>query len=214
MIAYFAIFFASFLTFFAPAHAQDARVIQAFETYFNELDTFKATFTQNDGAQNLTQTGTFHLKRPKQFNWTYVSPAPQRIISTGSRLFYIDDSSGPSGQITQLPLNIGLAAVLTQETLDLSHRDLNVLNTSEDSTSYQVTVEPKNDGAADGVSVNANVTLILNKKPRQLIKMITSNPLGDRTIVSFTHIIQGEKLPASLFNFTPPSEGIDAQFGN
>ena len=211
MIAYFALFFASFFIYFTPVQAQDAKIITAFETYFNELDTFKASFIQEDGAENAPQTGVFHLKRPKQFNWTYTAPTPQRIISTGSRLFYIDDTSE---QITQLPLNIGLAAVLTQETLDLSHESLNVLNTVEDETSYQIVIEPKHSGAADGISINANVTLVLNKNPRQLTQMITTNPLGQRTVVKFTDVVQGETLNANLFNFTPPSEDIGAQFRN
>ena len=125
--------------FLASVGQTEGRIVTAFEDYFNTLTTFEADFVQWDGAAQLEQRGTFSLERPKKFNWTYVGSQPQRVISTGSRLFYIDDVGG---QITQIPLNVGLAAVLTQERLNLMGSDLQVLNTAEDETTVQVTVQP------------------------------------------------------------------------
>ena len=169
---------------------------QTVESYFNQLETYKATFTQvnPDGSR---QSGTFYLNRPRKFLWQYNNPLPHKLISTGGRMFFID---GDGGQVTHILLNSGLSAVLTQETFNLDN--FKMIDNLQNDAEIGVTLSlPEADELAQG-----NVRLVLARDPLRLKALTTISPLGETTRVTFSQVQQNIPLDNDLFEYTPPHE--------
>lgn len=177
----------------------NVNVVKVVEEYLNNLKEYAAKFRQLDPDGVGVQVGTFQLKRPKQFIWDYQYPANRRLIATGSRLFFVDDATG---QVTQLPLNSGMASVFLGEKVKLQNGELMVTEALSTPQTYRLSVElPEVNGLEPGVA-----ELVLQKDPLQLLAVNTTDPLGQTTRVEFYEIAKYPNLPDSLFNYTPAQE--------
>ncbi|MDD9912255.1 MAG: outer membrane lipoprotein carrier protein LolA [Alphaproteobacteria bacterium] len=205
-IAKIIFFWVCAIFFIASAKAETTDpMVQRVENYFNNLSTYQAYFRQVNETQGLVQEGNFYLKRPRQFLWQYQAPHKQKVVSTGSRMFYVDEESQ---QVTQLPLNSGLAAVLTQKKMAFKESKLQLLQSEKSTNGFGVTFQlPEEDGLQGGT-----MTLRFQENPLQLAQMVTTTPLGQKTLIDFYDVVQGQPLTAGLFDYTPPQEEII--FGN
>lgn len=62
-------------------------------TFFSELKTFSADFTQSvkqDGNLVQQSAGTLQLKKPLKFRWDYQSPEPMQLVSDGKKFYHYD----------------------------------------------------------------------------------------------------------------------------
>jgi outer membrane lipoprotein carrier protein len=178
--------------------AQDA-IVREVQDYFNNLTTYQAKFRQVDEALGLVQEGSFYLRRPKRFLWQYEVPQRHKLVSTGSRLFYVDEESE---QVTQLPLGVGLAEVLTREKIDLSDSGIQLLKTDGNDKMVSLTFQPPD----SRFHQTASITLTLARAPLRLAEIVTRNTFGQKVEVAFYDIQQGQPLAAGLFNYVPPQE--------
>ena len=79
-----------------PAHAEESAGPgkEAFERFFNEINTLEARFGQVVLDENLNAIddgqGTVWIKRPGRFRWNYEPPEAQEIVGDGERVWLHD----------------------------------------------------------------------------------------------------------------------------
>ncbi len=181
------------------------------EDYFNQLTTLQADFTQmqSDRPREVAK-GTFALNRPRgQFVWQYLTPVRQRIIGTGTAVYYIDQSATRGdGQVTQLPLDAGLGRLLRGGTLNLNKVGLrvNTIRSVGNTRTIGMAALP-NRRDEQGLR---RVMLYYSGVPDAptLEAFAATDMLGVTTQVSFTNPKVGVALPRALFNYTPPQQRI------
>lgn len=164
------------------------------EDYFNNLTTFEADFRQFTVNVPGVTEGKFYINRPSQFLWQYVYPDKQKIISTGSSAYFVDEETN---QVTQLPRNSGFLKIFTSKNVSFNQKDIHVIQQTESDKDIEITLKPEQENITE-------ITFILQKNPTQLQQIVSKDSFGDSTIVVFTNISEGEKLEDELFDFTPP----------
>ena len=169
------------------------------QDYLNNMTTFEASFEQVSPGQDYAR-GHFYMQRPRQFLWKYEEPEMQKLISTGSRLYFHDSKTE---QTTQLPLNMGLAALFVKDKIDLSEGDLWVKNTTQGDGwfSAELAMQDEADGYMEG-----SISLVFKTEPLQLKKIVTADAFGAEIHVLFDHIKEGHVIAANTFDFTPAVE--------
>lgn len=173
------------------------------EDYFNGLTTMEATFKQTVTGEAQPSVGTFYLRRPRQFLWLYTSPVKQKIVSTGSAVYYIDQERN---QVTQLPMNAGVARLFNSKTLNLSQQGLRA--THVETMASQLTVDfavDKKIATSDQAGlVNLRLTFDKLRSGRMALRQIDAlDTLSTTTRVEFGDIRENVPLPANMFEFTP-----------
>lgn len=180
-----------------PAQAEIEKLIQKAENYLNQLSTLKADFSQTTAGQRNVYEGVFYLKRPRKFLWQYHTPYAQKLVSTGGQLFFVDETHG---QVTQLPLNHGLAAFLTQDTIHFEPQMFKLINFFENEQTYSFNLALKD---ADKAGIR-QLQLVFRKNPLDLVQISTLDQLDKRTFVTFSDIEKGGDFDPALFDYIPP----------
>jgi outer membrane lipoprotein carrier protein len=196
----------------APPAVSPGLAAKMVEDYVNNMGTFKAHFTQKSSDEQYTQEGLFYLDKskgqPGRFLWDYQSPNRQRLIATGTALYFVDDESG--GKVTQLPVKSGLSRLFTGRELRLDKEGLRVTATRATPRRLEVDLVPvKADQSGTGVKT---ITLFFDRNPvapgvdgqMQLVKTSALDNTGVTTVISFDDIQTGMPLQARLFKFEPP----------
>tara|TARA_R110000868_G_scaffold218576_1_gene468899 strand:+ start:45003 stop:45605 length:603 start_codon:yes stop_codon:yes gene_type:complete len=177
-----------------PLTAQAASV-EEIESYLNGITTLEADF-QQQAPGTPYMTGTLYLNRPKQFLWQYKIPNEQKLVSTGSRLFFHDPETE---QTTQLPLHSGFAGLLTKDSFSFNNGDFNIHNIQnyDDVTIIELSLKQDDENS---------FVLKFNNKPLSLLSMSSRDNFGQGVSILFANLQQGHTLDASLFNFKPVLE--------
>lgn len=175
------------------------------EDYVNGLGTLKADFTQRTTGEQFTQEGVFYLDKSGKagkFLWDYQSPDRQRLIATGTALYFVDDERG--GAVTQLPVKAGLSRLFTGQKLSLAKEGLKVEEAwrSGDSTVVRLAVV-RDTKAEEGDSVS-RIDLTFGNLPVSLQKVEATDATSAVTTVTFANMQAGVALDGKMFKFTPP----------
>lgn len=176
------------------------------EQYFNGLTTMQADFSQSVTGEAFASEGSFYLKRPRQFLFQYDTPTKQKVVSTGTAVYYVDQSKGFDGQTTQLPMSSGLGRIFGAKMLDLKKEGLTVTEASQSATWLRVKVRIAKAGKDDDQAGLKQATLSFDKLPGgklQLRRIEALDTLGATTTVALTNIKTGVEIPAKLFVFKP-----------
>ncbi len=172
-------------------------MVQQANNYFNNITTLQAKFRQVDINQGLIQLGTFYLKRPGKFLWQYENPYKHKIISTGSRMFYVDEESA---QVTQIPSGAGISDIFMRKEINFSDPDLNPTSITNERKEIVLTF-----GMGENIE-QGNLTLVFSKQPFEITRIIMLSPTSEKTIIEFAHIQKNVLLPKEFFNYIPPQE--------
>lgn len=189
-----------------PVELEVAR--KAVESYFNTLGTFQANFSQHSTGEDTSSEGLFSYKRPRMFVFQYDTPIPQKIVSTGTAVYYVDQSTGKDGQVTQLPMDAGVGRIFAAKSLSLKDSGLRVTEASQDDRQLRVLmVAEKKIRTGDQAGLK-QVWLTFNKKQPGLGKLELASiealdTLGVTTSVYFDHVKAGIPLSSALFEYTP-----------
>lgn len=176
------------------------------ENYFNSLTTMKADFSQSVSGEAFASEGTFYLKRPRQFLWQYDTPVKQKIVSTGTAVYYVDQSSGHDGQVTQLPMNSGLGKLFNAKVLRLPEEGLRVTSAVQSAGQLNVTLGlvPGGKIGPDGGFKQAMLTFDQEGSGKLTLRRVeVVDATGAKTSVSFDHVQTGTELSSALFKYTP-----------
>lgn len=168
------------------------------EDYFNSLSTYQAHFVQVTPGLPDIHTGTFYMERPRKFLWQYEGESNHKLVSTGSYLYFYDPDNE---QVTQLPLNSGLAGFLTRKNFKLNEEGFTLEQYGIMDGRMEVTLKPEESMLVD--LPLEQLTLSFRLDPFQLERMITADALGNRTFTTFSQVQEGHALNKKLFWFEP-----------
>ena len=181
------------------------------EGYFNSLNTLQANFTQvqSDKPKEI-QRGTFSANRPAgQFLWQYETPVKQKIVGTGTAVYYVDQSfKGKDGQVTQLPIDAGMGKLLRGEPLNLAKVGLRVTNYTEISGTRTVTLAATQTRRDQQGLKQVTLTFRGTAQAPVLKSFSATDMLGVTTTVSLTNLRTGVVFPKGQFSYTPPRQNV------
>lgn len=179
---------------------------QELNSFLAQAKTLKADFTQTviSGKKTRSTVGKMEIERPNKFRWEYT--ADQQLIVSDAKNIYIYDK--PLQQVTVKALGQSLdkspAAVLAgannvQKLYDVK----DIAGTKKDGLKW-VEILPKTQNDNNGFQ---RVAMGFNSR-HQLSTMEFIDNFGNHTILKFSNLQTGIKLPDSDFKFSPPA-GVD-----
>ena len=143
-------------------------------------------------------SGIFYYQQPRKFLWQYQLPQNQKIVSTGSRMFFHDFETE---QTTQIPMSSGFASFLTKQPLRLNDEDFKVLSSEELEGIINITLQ-----LADDSSQQFNLRFESN--PIKLLSMTQKGEFGTNLNITFANQKYNKPVDSELFKFTPELEKV------
>lgn len=193
---------ASVTTVATTAQPGLSATVQKVERYFNDVKTLQADFKQTVTGEARASTGTFYWQKPGKFLWLYKQPVAQKLVSTGSAIYFIDDRQ----QATQVPTNAGVARLFNAQTLNFSKQGLRATHVAQTGRELAVTFAVEKDMAAgDGAGLK-QLTLVFTRLPgnrMELARIDALDTLNTTTRVELTNIRTNLMLTRGLFEYTP-----------
>lgn len=188
-----------------PGEFTNAQGATLVENYFNSVTTMKAAFAQRSTGEAFVQEGVFYLKKPRQFVWQYETPNRQRVIGTGTAVYYQDQSSGPNGQVTQLPNGGGMSFLFGGKKVNLADQGLKVIDVVSNAREVRVTLVAYAKRRDDMGGIE-RVTVGFARKAGavELALVEAVDVTGVLTKLELNNVQRGVALDAKLFAFTPP----------
>lgn len=202
---------------YGPAHADAVATLRGF---VKDVQSGRASFTQvvtsPDGKKTRKSTGTLEFQRPNKFRFAYAGPTEQLIVGDGKQVWLYD---ADLNQVTVRPMNamVGAtpAALLAGGSLD---KDFTLQNVSVSASSPgAVSATPASSQATSSLLewVEAlprhkegqfqSVRVGFNKANGQLAALEILDSFGQRSRLDFAQFESKVALPATRFQFTPPS---------
>ena len=165
---------------------------------------FRAEFSQEllDGGGNLIETasGTFSLKRPNRFLWSYAEPFEQRVVADSLNLWIHDVELA---QITVSPLGGAIASSPAM----LLGGDGRVRDGFEVAESFR-------DGPVDWIALTPREqgmdfrSVQVGFDAGELVALVLVDALGQVTSIEFRNATVNMDIEDAVFQFIPP-EGAD-----
>lgn len=182
----------------AEADGNGAGVLDRF---IEETRTLQADFSQEllDGQGNLVEaaSGTFSLKRPNRFLWSYSEPFEQQVVADAGNLWIHDVELA---QVTVSPLE---GAIASSPAMLLSGdgriRDgFEIVESSTDGEIVWISLAPREQGA-DFRSVQ------LGFASGELFALVLVDALGQVTSIVFRNVAVNLDIEDEFFQFEPPA---------
>jgi outer membrane lipoprotein carrier protein len=169
--------------------------------HLNQFSTFQAHFSQvtTDAHNQLIQksSGDVMLARPGRFRWQIKKPIRQLIITNGKTLWIYDADlrQATKQSVSHAPLNP--AKLLSGDAAALV-KQFTVRSVSRgDALTFQLT--PKKESPQFR-------SIAISFEDSQLDSMKILNSLQQTNTFRFSNVVVNKSLPASLFEFTPPTD--------
>ena len=194
--------------FVAPAaeEAAIATIVARLQARYDETDGFRADFVQEVTSATLGQTlrsrGQVFFKKPGRMRWEFADPQ-QLLIADGSALWLYQPAER---QVVKTPFQYAFNSQTPVSFLTGVGRleeDFAVLPQGETGEVYQLRLRPKRAAEAIGL-----LDIEVSKATFDILHALITDPLGNTTRLSFTHIDRETVLGDDLFRFELPP-GID-----
>lgn len=190
------------LTVFYPATLTAADGKQRLDSFFSELKSMRAHFVQTviDGNGDVIEEsrGTMALLRPGRFNWHYLAPFEQRIVTDGKRLWIYDPDLD---QVSIKPFDEGLgetpALLLSGDTKVYERFDVRPLEISGSEFEWLL-LTPK-----EQQSGYESVQLGFDQAGLRIVRF--SDDFGHHTQIQFQDIEANVSLAKDEFEFVAPA---------
>ncbi len=191
----------------AGARAAETRAVDAaaiLEHFVDDVVTMSGRFEQSlvDADDQVVETseGTFDIRRPGQFRWSYTTPYEQLLVADGLNVWSYDVDLAqvtvkPQSEV--LPSTPALLLGGAKNVLD----DFEIVDSFEDRGTNWVRLVPRDqDSGFNRVELGFTDDV--------LTRMIFSDNLEQTTLVAMHDVSVNEAMDSSLFQFSPP-EGVD-----
>lgn len=171
------------------------------DRFLDETRTLQAEFSQEllDGGGNLIEeaTGTFSLKRPNRFLWSYSEPFEQQVVADAQNLWIHDVELE---QVTVSPLE---GAIASSPAMLLSGdgqvRDgFEIVETSGEGAIAWISLAPRETGV-DFRSVQVGFDA------GELFALVLVDALGQVTSIQFRNMAVNLEIEDEFFRFEPPA---------
>ncbi len=178
--------------------------MQAFERFFNDINTLEARFAQVVLDENLNAVddgqGTVWIKRPGRFRWNYEPPEAQEIVGDGERVWLHD---------------IALEQVTVRDQAEALGRTPAILLAGSGDLAQAYAIEDiGTQGQVDWVNLipedpeSGFTEVRIGFENHRLRLMELIDTLDQRTRISFVDLKENAPLAERIFEFVPP-DGID-----
>ena len=187
-----------------------AGAIERLKTFIAGTHSAQADFTQvvvdQNGKRVQSAAGVMQFQRPGKFRWTYQKPYAQIIVGDGVKFWLYDEDLN---QVTVKKLDAALgsspAALLS--------------GSNEIERGFKLTEDGSREGlewlqavpkgrANKGQDSSFEKILMAFNAQSELVAMELNDMFGHKTVLRFSAMQRNPKLPAQLFQFTPP-KGAD-----
>lgn len=186
-----------------PAAAgDDAAAARRVDRYLAGITTLRADFHQQvrdaTGAVRETADGTVDLEKPGRFRWDYRKPSEQLLVSDGHTIWLYDVD------LQQVTVRAADQAMSATPAMLLSGE-------GRVSESFGI----KDGGTSDGLEWALLTPRLGDTDFREvrlgfrdggLVRMELQDRLGQTTQIDFSAVEMNPRLPAGLFEFTPPPD--------
>ena len=142
------------------------------EDYFNSIRTLKSDFVQKSDS-NFISTGTFFLKKPGKFRFSYDPPIELEVVSHIQAVLIFDPKNNKTGPLTY-PISGSPFKYLLKDKLELSTKSFTKISTEEDMLFVKLNM---------GTGEKNNLTLKFKKNPIKLAGWELENNFGEVTKV-------------------------------
>ncbi|MEH3088000.1 MAG: outer membrane lipoprotein chaperone LolA [Xylophilus ampelinus] len=190
------------------ARIASADGLASLENFMRTARSGKADFTQTvtspgregQPARSKVSSGTFEYQRPGRFKFDYRKPFPQLIVADGKTLWLYD---ADLKQVTARPQAQALgstpaALIASAPDLQALRKDFALQSQPEADGLQWVLATPKGkDGQLQSIKVGF--------RGDQLAALDILDSFGQRSVMSFANLQPNPSLPASTFDFEPPS---------
>ncbi|PCI16669.1 MAG: outer membrane lipoprotein carrier protein LolA [Piscirickettsiaceae bacterium] len=177
---------------------------QKLQSFLTKLSQMSGQFTQiivsGNGSDIRSATGTFKIKKPGMFDWRYIEPYEQQIVSNGIKIWIYDEDLEQvsirkiSESLNSSPLSIFVSDTPVENIFSIENMDKN------DDIDW-VKLTPKGDASSFEF-------IEIGLYRGDLSKMILQDNFGQTTRLLFNHIGKHTPIDAADFQFKVP-EGAD-----
>ena len=211
--------FAVLLLSVVPVSAH-AGAVEKLKAFIASTHSAQANFTQvvldQNGKRIQSASGTMQFVRPGRFRWTYRKPYEQLIVGDGTK-FWLYDADLNQVTVRKLDAALGSSpAALLSGSNEIERGFTLAEDGSRDGLEWLQAVPRgrankgpggKDPGSKDPDSSFEKILMAFNAQS-ELAAMELNDIFGHKTVLRFSAMQRNPKLPAQLFQFTPP-KGAD-----
>ncbi len=159
------------------------------EDYFNSIRTLKSDFVQESDS-SLISTGTFILKKPGKFRFSYDPPIELEVVSHIQAVLIFDPKNNKTGPLTY-PISGSPFKYLLKDKLELSTKSFTKISTVKDMLFVKLNM---------GTGEQNNLTLKFKKNPIMLTGWELENNFGEITEVFLSDLRVNGYVSDQIFN--------------
>ncbi len=159
------------------------------EDYFNSIRTLKSDFVQESDS-SLISTGTFILKKPGKFRFSYDPPIELEVVSHIQAVLIFDPKNNKAGPLTY-PISGSPFKYLLKDKLELSTKSFAKIFTEKDMLFVKLNM---------GSGEQNNLTLKFKKNPIMLTGWELENNFGEITEVFLSDLRVNGYVSDQIFN--------------
>ena len=159
------------------------------EDYFNSIRTLRSDFVQESDS-SLISTGTFFLKKPGKFRFSYDPPIELEIVSHIQAVLIFDPRNNKTGPLTY-PISGSPFKFLLKDKFEINKKYFTKIPTDEDMLFIKLNM---------GNGEKNNLILKFNKNPIKLKGWELENNFGEVTKVFLSNSRVNEYVSDQIFN--------------
>ena len=159
------------------------------EDYFNSIRTLRSNFVQESDS-SLISTGTFFLKKPGKFRFSYDPPIELEVVSHIQAVLIFDPRNNKTGPLTY-PISGSPFKFLLQDKFEINTKSFTKISTDEDMLFIKLKM---------GNGEKNNLILKFNKNPIKLKGWELENNFGEVTKVILSNSRVNEYVSDQIFN--------------
>ena len=182
------IFFIFLSTSNLKLFANDKELLKI-EDYFNSIRTLKSDFLQ-ESSSSLISTGTFFLKKPGKFRFSYDPPIELEVVSHIQAVLIFDPRNNKTGPLTY-PISGSPFKFLLKDKFEINTKYFSKIFTEEDMLFIKLNM---------GNGEKNNLILKFNKNPIKLKGWELENNFGEVTKVFLSNLRVNEYVSDQIFN--------------
>ncbi|MBR1945137.1 MAG: outer membrane lipoprotein carrier protein LolA [Alphaproteobacteria bacterium] len=174
--------------------ADQQKIIEKIETYFNSIRTIKSKFYQISDNGGTAQ-GDFYVMKPNKMRLEYQPPHPIEVIADGYYLIFHDKKLE---QVTYLDLDENPASMILKENFSFKTEDVTITDMTTEPGIITVSVIKKSLPSA------GKITLIFKDNPLSLRQWRVTDAQQISTLVTLDNMETNISLDNTLFKFKDP----------
>ena len=159
------------------------------ENYFNTIRTIRSGFVQ-ESSSGLVSTGTFFLKKPGKFRFSYDPPIELEVVSHLQAVLIFDPKNNKVGPLTY-PLSGSPFKYLLKDKFEISTQSFTKIYSEEGVLFIELNM---------GSEGKNNLTLKFEKNPIKLKGWELDNKFGELTKVLLSNLIVNDYVSDQIFN--------------